>query len=74
MVPPCINKFYILDLQPQTSFVQYLLAEGFTVYMVSWKNPDLEMTKVTWDDYVGVGVIEAVRVLCRKFRVSQVIS
>jgi polyhydroxyalkanoate synthase subunit PhaC len=62
MVPPCINKFYILDLQPQTSFVQYLLAEGFTVYMVSWKNPDLEMTKVTWDDYVGVGVIEAIRV------------
>ena len=62
MVPPCINKFYILDLQPQTSFVQYLLAEGFTVYMVSWKNPDLEMTKITWDDYVGVGVIEAIRV------------
>ena len=62
MVPPCINKFYILDLQPQTSFVQYLIAEGFTVYMVSWKNPDLEMTKVTWDDYVGVGVIEAIRV------------
>lgn len=62
MVPPCINKYYILDLQPQSSMVQYLIAQGFTVYMVSWKNPDQDMVKVTWDDYVGQGVIEAIRV------------
>ena len=62
MVPPCINKYYILDLQPQSSLVQYLIDQGFTVYMVSWKNPDQEMVKVTWDDYVGQGVIEAIRV------------
>lgn len=62
IVPPCINKFYILDLQPQSSFVQYLVLQGFTVYMVSWKNPDQSMAQVTWDDYVGQGVIEAIRV------------
>jgi len=62
MVPPCINKYYILDLQPQSSLVQYLLDQGFTLYMVSWKNPDQSMAQVTWDDYVGLGVIEAIRV------------
>ena len=72
MVPPCINKYYILDLQPQTSFVQYLLGEGFTVYMVSWKNPDHEMTQVTWDDYVGLGVIEAIRVCVEISKQAQI--
>ncbi len=72
MVPPCINKFYILDLQPQTSMVQYLLAQGFTVYMVSWKNPDQEMTHITWDDYVGQGVIEAIRVTVENSQQAQI--
>ena len=72
MVPPCINKYYILDLQPQSSLVQYLLSQGFTVYMVSWKNPDQSMAEVTWDDYVGLGVIEAIRVCVEISKQAQI--
>ena len=63
MVPPCINKFYILDLQPDNSVVRYMVEQGHTVFLVSWKNPDATMTKVTWDDYVGDGVIKAIEVV-----------
>jgi polyhydroxyalkanoate synthase len=72
MVPPCINKYYILDLQPQTSLVQYLVSEGFTVYMVSWKNPGHTQAHLTWDDYVGQGVIEAIRVCIEVSQQSQI--
>ncbi len=63
MVPPCINKFYILDLQPDNSVVRYMVEQGHTVFLVSWKNPDATMSKVTWDDYVGDGVIQAIEVV-----------
>jgi polyhydroxyalkanoate synthase len=63
MVPPCINKFYILDLQPENSVVRYAVEQGNTVFLVSWRNPDQEMSKVTWDDYVDDGVIEAIHVV-----------
>jgi polyhydroxyalkanoate synthase len=63
MVPPCINKYYILDLQPDNSFVRYMVEQGHTVFLVSWKNPDVSMSKVTWDDYVGDGVIKAIEVV-----------
>lgn len=62
MVPPCINKYYILDLQPDNSVVRYMVEQGHTVFLVSWKNPDASMSKVTWDDYVGDGVIKAIEV------------
>lgn len=63
MVPPCINKFYILDLQPDNSLVQHCLAEGVQVFMLSWRNVDASMGHLTWDDYLETGAIEAIRVV-----------
>jgi polyhydroxyalkanoate synthase len=63
MVPPCINKFYILDLQPENSLVRYAVEQGNTVFMVSWSNPDKSLAGTTWDDYVEKGVIDAIRVV-----------
>ena len=60
MVPPCINKFYILDLQPDNSVVRYAVEQGHTVFLVSWANPDLSHSHTTWDDYIQTGVIEAI--------------
>ncbi len=60
MVPPCINKYYILDLQPANSLVRHMVAQGHRTYMVSWRNPDEALARTTWDDYVGSGVIQAI--------------
>lgn len=60
IVPPCINKFYILDLQPDNSLVRYALAEGHRVFMVSWVNADESLGHKTWDDYNEDGVIRAI--------------
>ena len=62
MVPPCINKFYILDLQPENSFVAHAVAQGNTVFMVSWRNVGPEQGHLTWDDYLEKGVHTALRV------------
>jgi polyhydroxyalkanoate synthase subunit PhaC len=62
IVPPCINKFYILDLQPQNSFVRYAAEQGQTVFLVSWRNPDEGAGHLTWDDYVERGAIQALSV------------
>ncbi|MDO9234466.1 MAG: class I poly(R)-hydroxyalkanoic acid synthase [Aquabacterium sp.] len=61
-VPPCINKFYILDLQPENSVVRYLLSQGHRVFMVSWINADDSLSKATWDNYIQDGVIKAIDV------------
>jgi polyhydroxyalkanoate synthase len=62
MVPPCINKFYILDLQPENSFVAHAVAQGNTVFMVSWRNVGPEQGHLGWDDYLEKGVMTALRV------------
>jgi polyhydroxyalkanoate synthase len=59
MVPPCINKFYIMDLQPDNSLVRFAVEQGHTVFMVSWRNVKQAQAKVTWDEYVERGVIAA---------------
>jgi polyhydroxyalkanoate synthase len=63
MVPPCINKFYILDLQPESSLVAHTVAAGHTVFMVSWKNPDQNDAAGTWDEYIEEGVIKAIHLV-----------
>jgi polyhydroxyalkanoate synthase len=62
MVPPCINKYYILDLQPENSFVAHAVARGHTVFMVSWRNVGPEQGRLGWDDYLEQGVFTALRV------------
>ena len=62
MVPPCINKFYILDLQPENSVVRYAVEQGNTVFLVSWSNPDESLKNTTWDDYIDNGAIKAIEV------------
>ena len=63
LVPPCINKFYILDLQPENSFIRYAVSQGQHTFVVSWRNPDASMGKKTWDNYVEDGAIEAISVV-----------
>lgn len=60
IVPPWINKFYILDLVPQKSFVAWLVAQGFTVFVVSWVNPDERHAGYGFDTYLNEGVLAAV--------------
>ena len=62
MVPPCINKYYILDLQPENSLVRYAIEQGHTVFMVSWVNPKPSHGHLTWDDYLERGALEALKV------------
>jgi len=64
IVPPCINKYYILDLQPENSFVRYAVGEGHTVFMVSWRNIPSELGGLTWDDYLEQGVLAALDAAC----------
>jgi polyhydroxyalkanoate synthase subunit PhaC len=61
MIPPCINKYYIMDLQPGNSLVEFALDAGHTVFMVSWRNVQEDQGTLTWDDYVEMGVIEALQ-------------
>ncbi len=71
-VPPCINKYYILDLQPDNSLVRYALSQGHRVFMVSWVNADESLATSTWDDYVEHGVIPAIEVTRQIAKTEQV--
>ncbi|MSQ49669.1 MAG: class I poly(R)-hydroxyalkanoic acid synthase [Betaproteobacteria bacterium] len=66
IVPPCINKYYILDLRPENSFVRYALGQGHTVFVVSWRNVGSAdgplVTGLGWDDYLELGIFSALRV------------
>ncbi len=58
--PPWINRFYILDLSPEKSFIRWAVEQGLTVFVVSWKSADASMADVVWDDYVERGQIDAI--------------
>ena len=60
IVPPCINKFYILDLQPENSLVAHGLESGHQVFLISWRNANASIAHKTWDDYTDEGVLTAI--------------
>jgi len=62
-IPPWINKYYILDMQPQNSFIKFLVDSGFTVFIISWKNPDASMEEITFEDYMTLGPLTALDVV-----------
>jgi polyhydroxyalkanoate synthase len=72
IVPPCINKYYILDLQPQNSFVAHAVAQGHMVFLVSWRNAGPGQAKLTWDDYIEQGVLAAIDVARRISKADKV--
>jgi polyhydroxyalkanoate synthase len=62
-IPPCINKFYIMDLQPENSLIRYTVEQGHRVFVVSWRNPDASLASKTWDDYIEDAAIRAIEVV-----------
>jgi polyhydroxyalkanoate synthase subunit PhaC len=62
-IPPWINKYYVMDLSPHNSMYRYLVEQGFTLFTISWKNPDETTLDLEWADYMEMGVIEALRVV-----------
>lgn len=63
LVPPCINKYYIMDLQPHSSLVKFAVDHGNTVFLVSWANIQDQDSKLTWDDYIEDGILKALDVV-----------
>ena len=63
VVPPCINKFYILDLQPENSLIRYLVEQGHRTFVVSWRNVDASLQEKTWDDYIEDAALKAISVV-----------
>ena len=62
LIPPCINKFYILDLQPENSLIRYAVEQGHRTFVVSWRNPDASLATKTWDNYIEDAAIKAIAV------------
>ena len=62
IIPPCINKFYILDLQPGNSFVKHCVDQGMNTFLISWVNPDKQLSNTRWDDYLDQGIFKAMDV------------
>jgi polyhydroxyalkanoate synthase len=72
VVPPWINKYYILDLTPAKSFVKYAVDQGFTVFLVSWVNPDETLAHKTFEDYMIEGVLTATGAVKREIGCEQI--
>ena len=63
IVPPFINKYYILDLQPQNSFVAYCVDQGISTFIISWRNIPDELGHLSWEDYIEKGIFQAIDVV-----------
>jgi polyhydroxyalkanoate synthase len=63
MVPPCINKYYLLDLGVGNSFVEYAVSQGHQVFLISWRSAVPEIQHLTWDDYLNLGVLKSIEVV-----------
>lgn len=75
IVAPWINKFYIMDLDPRKSMVRFLLDQGYTVFMTSWRNPPADLADVRFEDYMTDGVdaiVDTARSICRASKVHAV--
>ncbi len=63
IVPPCINKYYLLDLGVGNSFVEYAVSQGHQVFLISWRSAVPEIQHLTWDDYLNLGVLKSIEVV-----------
>jgi polyhydroxyalkanoate synthase len=63
MIPPWINKYYVMDMRPENSLYKYLTDAGFTLFTISWKNPDDSILALDWDDYMDLGPLKAMEVV-----------
>ncbi len=66
MVPPWINKFYILDLRDKNSYIKWCVDQGHTVFVISWVNPDAKLAKKSFDDYMTEGALTAIDAVCQQ--------
>ena len=71
IVPPFINKYYILDLQPENSFVKYAVEQGFNTFLVSWRNTPAELGTLSWDDYIEHAVLKALEIVLNVARAEK---
>ena len=67
-IPPWINKYYVLDLKPENSMVKWLVERGFTVFMISWINPDKRLANKCWGNYLLEGPITALNIITKKIK------
>jgi polyhydroxyalkanoate synthase subunit PhaC len=72
VVPPWINKYYILDLVAEKSFVKWAVEQGFTVFLISWVNPDAALAQKTFEDYMNEGILAAVDAVIRQTGSSKI--
>jgi polyhydroxyalkanoate synthase len=72
ILPPWINKYYILDLQPDNSFIRYAVDRGYTVFVVSWANPDENLSEKTMDDYLREGILQPLDAIERATGIREV--
>jgi polyhydroxyalkanoate synthase len=72
IVPPWINKYYILDLVPEKSFIRWAVSQGFTVFTISWVNPDGRLAEKTFEDYMCEGILAAVDAVIKQTGQKQI--